>query len=148
MYIHIRTGGDEFVMALKCGCAAFVSKLGVFFTEMKREINGLGVNIKQFMQSESEWSEAKHKLESAKDRNGNRLDLSTVGISTGVFVSNHYGKDKDWLSKADKLALEHAKSLNLPNKNRTAIYCEESASLISDEKTEKCLENGVWEGRK
>ena len=134
------------MMALKCGGGAYECKLGVIFREMKREINGLGANIKQFMQSESEWSEAKLKLESAKDRDGNSLDMSIVGISTGVFVSSMSGKDKDWLSKADKQALEHAKSLNKPNKNSTAIYDERSASLISDEKTQKCLEKGVYEG--
>ena len=38
------------------------------------------------------------------------------------------------------------KKLNLPNKNGTAIYYEESGALIADDKVEKCLEMGVGDG--
>ena len=74
--------------------------------------------------------------------------MNIVGISTGIFVSCFYeSKEKDWLLKADKVALEHAKTLNLPTKNMIAIYSEKSGGLIADEKVEKCLEKGVKKGR-
>ncbi len=114
---------------------------------MKAEINGLGARSKEFTKSEKEWTAVKEALANAKDRDGNELDMSTVGISTGIFVPTTSVEDNDWLFKADKVALEHAKTLNLPKKNMTSIYYEGTVSLISDEKVNKCLEIGVFEGR-
>ena len=96
-FLH-STGGDEFVMALKCSSYASDSKLGVFFTKLKSEINKLGSNIEQFTNTETEWKEAKEKLDKVTDRDGNPLDMSIVGISTGVFVSSETVKDNDWCS--------------------------------------------------
>ncbi len=113
-------------MALKCdGVSARSAKLGFIYSAMKKEINELGTNIKELMSDDSEWKEAMHNLETATDRDGNALNMSTVGISTGMFVPDRSeSKDRDWLAKADKIALEHAKKLNLPNKNSVAIYSE------------------------
>ena len=134
-------------MALKCDEFAYMSKLGTFFSPMKAEINGLGANISQFVDTDLEWQKTQKRLETAKDRKGRDLNMSKVGISTAIFVPYPQKiTDKDWLFKADKLALEHAKTLNLPIKNSTAIYCEEIGGLIADEKVEKCLEIGVGYG--
>ncbi len=56
---------------------------------MKAEINGLGARIKQFTKSEAEWAAVKEALANAKDRDGNALDMSTVGLSTGLFVPDY-----------------------------------------------------------
>ena len=145
-----RTGGDEFVIAVKCAKYAFMSKLGTFYSAMKKEINDLGLNIKSiiFAEKEKEWTEANEKLSAAKDRNGNKLNMTCVGISTGIFVSGHELIEKDWLSVADKVALEKAKTLNVPHKNSVAMYFEKDSALIPTEKVSKCMEIGVWEGRK
>ncbi len=69
---------------------------------MKAEINGLGARSKEFTKSEKEWTAVKEALANAKDRDGNELDMSTVGISTGIFVPYSYAvTDNDWLFKAD-----------------------------------------------
>ena len=89
---------------------------------------------------------ALERLKKAEDTDGHELNMSIVGISTGVFVPCSYGNIcKDWFSNADKVALEHAKTLNLPKKNMTAIYYERTGALIPDEKVDKCLEEGVEE---
>ena len=135
------------MLALKCSDSVRDTKLGFFYNSMKKEINELGRNTRHFVTDEVELKEAMQNLQTATDRDGNALNMSTVGISTGIFVPcEGESKDKDWLAKADKTALEHAKTLNLPNKNSVAIYDEESGSLIADEKVEKCLEMGVYLG--
>ena len=132
-------------MALKCDWYARQSKLGVFYSRMKAEINRLGANIRPFVPNYEEYTDALEKLKKAKDRDGNELNMSIVGISTGVFVPYHIPNEKDWLLKAHKVALEHAKTLGLPKKNMTAIYFETRA-LIPDEKVQKCLEKSVYRG--
>ena len=134
-------------MALKCAGYAMYSHLGIFLSAMKAEINGLGANISQFVDTDLEWQKTQKRLETAKDRKGRDLNMSKVGISTAIFVPYcEEIKDKDWLFKADKLALEHAKTLNLPIKNETSIYYEQIGGLIADEKVQKCLEIGVYDG--
>jgi len=115
------------VMALKCSEFAWASKLGVFYSQMKAEINRLGADIRPFTANEEEWTDALERLKKAKDRRG-------------------WKGQKDWLLKADKVALEHAKTLNLPKKNMTAIYYELKGVLVSDEKVDECLEKGVSVG--
>ncbi len=72
--------------------------------------------------------------------------MTCVGISTGVFVSGLELKEKDWLTVADKVALEKAKELNVPHKNSVAIYYEEIGGLIPTEKVSECMEIGVRKG--
>ena len=43
-----RTGGDEFVFALRC-YTAYWSRLGPFYSSIKRDINNLGANIKELI---------------------------------------------------------------------------------------------------
>ncbi len=154
-----RTGGDEFVFAVRCGSTAYYWPLGPFYAAIKRDINALGANIKELIFyekgvfNEKDWSEAKVKLAEAKDRNGIKINMERVGISTGMFVpksgySKNKNRDKDWLEKADKLALENAKRVHAPNKNGVSIYLEETAALISEDKVEICLEKGIYDGVK
>eukprot|EP01084_Bolivina_argentea_P265718 450518_1 len=138
-----RTGGDEFVMVLKCESAMFC-KLGLFYNKMKNEINKLGSNIKALIPNENEWNKATKKLNAAKDRNGKPLNMKIVGISTGIYVPHQCNdKKEDWLLNADKVALEKAKTINLPNKNSVAIYYEYIFGLVPNEKVLACLEKGV-----
>eukprot|EP01084_Bolivina_argentea_P250184 419106_1 len=89
------------------------------------------------------------KLSNAKDRNGNPVNMSVVGISTGVYIpSGDEVIESDWLSIGDKIALEHSKIINTPKKNGVSIYYEDIGDLIPDEKVLKCLEKGVVYGRK
>eukprot|EP01083_Nonionella_stella_P286439 975013_1 len=90
-----RTGGDEFVMVVKCGRAAFC-KLYNFYNQFKSEINALG---KQY------------NIKSATDRKGNKIDLSIVGISCGIYIpdwEDAKNKESNWLDIADTQALETA----------------------------------------
>ena len=154
MIFCLRTGGDEFVMVVRCGRYTFQCNLGIFYDQIKRDINSLGAKIKKLIfyengvLNEKEWKEAKEKLDTAKDRKGNQINMRRVGISTGIFVPYWREiKEKGWLAKADKVALENAKTTNGLNKNGVSIYDEESGGLIPAEKVLKCLEKGVCEGR-
>eukprot|EP01084_Bolivina_argentea_P095377 171492_1 len=133
-----RTGGDEFVMVFKCkGRYAVECKFGKFYNLFKSEINGLGTNIFEFV-NENEWSDAEAQLNKAMDRNGNKINMKIVGLSCGVFVpAQTKNTIKDWLSIADKIALETAKKSNGINKNGYAIYWEKRQALISKEKAIK-----------
>eukprot|EP01084_Bolivina_argentea_P095376 171489_1 len=134
-----RTGGDEFVMVFKCKgmLGAQVCKFGKFYRLFKSEINELGQNIKEFV-NENEWSDAEAQLNKAMDRNGNKINMKIVGLSCGVFVpAQTKNTIKDWLSIADKIALETAKKSNGINKNGYAIYWEKRQALISKEKAIK-----------
>eukprot|EP01084_Bolivina_argentea_P114346 203593_1 len=146
-YIY-RTGGDEFVMAVRCGGWAAWNKLGSFYSCMKKDINNIGLNIKEliFDNNEKEWNDVKKKLNEAKDRSGNPIQMNIIGISTGLFIPTNTNKEKDWLSLGDKIALEHAKTVYLPKKNGIAIYYEYIGCLIPDEKVLECLEKGVHDG--
>eukprot|EP01084_Bolivina_argentea_P108331 193609_1 len=89
------------------------------------------------------------KLNNAKDRNGNAVNMSVVGISTGLYIPSPFSsgmKDLDWLSKGDKIALEHSKIINAPKKNEVSIYYEKIGALIPDQRVLKCLEKGVYYG--
>eukprot|EP01084_Bolivina_argentea_P264712 448511_1 len=123
-----RTGGDEFVIAVQCREGAYYSSYGPFYSCIKKDINNIGSNIKGliFDNDEKEWNDANKKLSKAKDRDGKLINMNIVGISTGVFIPcDNNNKEKDWLSLGDMIALEHAKTIHLPNKNGTAIYYEE-----------------------
>ncbi len=102
---------------------------------MKCEINALGQdkNLSDLFCNESEWKEAKEELKNAKDRDGNPIDMSLVGISTGIYFPDAAVTESDWLSLGDKIALEHSKRINKPMKNGVAIYCE-GIGLIDDKK--------------
>eukprot|EP01084_Bolivina_argentea_P153839 268225_1 len=151
-----RTGGDEFVIAVKSGYPAALCPLGTFYNSIRSEINKLGLNIKDLFYdknnnnfNQNEWNEAMQKLNNAKDRNGNKVNMSLVGISTGIYVSSPNDIiDLDWVSKGDKIALEHSKIINAPKKNDVSIYYEEIGALIPDQKVLKCLEKGVYYGLK
>ena len=93
------TGGDEFVMVIKTGYGtAALCKLYNFYTRFKSEINGLG---------------KEYNIKSAEDRKGNKIDLSFVGISCGIYIPyNQKNTESDWLDIADKKALETAKTTN------------------------------------
>ena len=143
------------MIVIRCGGYAKYCILGIFYDLLKRDINTLGANIKKLVFyengvfNEKEWSEAKENLDTAKDRKGNRINMRRVGISAGIYVpcwSNIL--EKDWLSKADKVALENAKTTNGLKKNSFSIYYEEIIGLIPAEKVLKCLEKGVYEGMK
>eukprot|EP01084_Bolivina_argentea_P022828 42457_1 len=107
-----RIGGDEFVIAIKCGghSGAYVCPLGPFYNSMKAEINALGneENMKDLFSNGNEWKEAKEELKNAKDRDGNPIDMSCVGISTGMYFASYEVKESNWLFIADKIALEHS----------------------------------------
>eukprot|EP01084_Bolivina_argentea_P250182 419104_1 len=146
-----RTGGDEFVITIECGGSskyntAIHYPLGPFYFNLRKEINKLGENIKDLFHdknnnnfNENEWKNAMENLKKAKDRKGNPVDMSLVGVSTGIFVPDDRVKEEDWLSKADKIALEHSKIINAPQKNGVSIYFERIGGLIPDEKVLKCL---------
>eukprot|EP01084_Bolivina_argentea_P147081 257380_1 len=141
-----RTGGDEFVMALKCVSPAVVCKLHKFYNSFKSEINALGSNIKQFV-NRNEWKETQRKLNDATDRNGNTINLDIVGLSCGIFVSDiNKCAITDWLSVTDKIALETAKKINGINKNHCAIFHEAINDLIPNDKVLQCLKIGVCDG--
>eukprot|EP01084_Bolivina_argentea_P317178 549912_1 len=144
-YIY-RTGSDEFVAVIKCGKWTAHCPLGSFYGQIKKEINALGNNIKNLLNiNENDWITVKEKLMNAKDRNNNKIDMSLVGISTGLFIPTYdKNKEQNWMEKADK-TLEHAKEMHLPNKNEIAIYWEYIGGLIDDSKVDKCLQESVWE---
>ncbi len=130
---------------------ACMTPLGPFYYSFRKDINNIGLNLKEiiFNNNENEWNNVKKALDKSKDRNGNTINMNKVGISTGLFIPHHRKNIcKDWISLTDKKALEHAKTINLPTKNGIAIYYEEIGGLIADEKVEKCLEKGVAKGRK
>merc|ERR1712113_1199617 len=91
-----RTGGDEFVIAIKCGyemCGgASFCPLGVFYNRMEKEINLLGENISELysLNEINEWNKAQKELLNAKDRNGNIINMKCVGISTGIYVPSPF----------------------------------------------------------
>ncbi len=117
---------------------------------MKKEINGLGGKVSELysVKERNEWEKAQKELLNAKDREGNRINMTCVGISTGIYVSSFNAiKETNWLSLADKIALEHAKDINKPKKNGVAIYYEDIQALINDKKVNACLEKGVVKGR-
>ncbi len=116
---------------------------------MKSEINKLGENIKDLLHfNEKDWNEIKKNLESAKDRNNNKIDMSCVGVSSGLFVPCGKPTIEDWLTKGDKIALEHAKEVNKPKKNGISIYYERlndnNGGLIDDEQVKDCLGKGIY----
>ncbi len=121
--------------------------LGPFYFSLKKDINGIGLNIKDLFceKEEKEYKNAMEALDNAKDRNEQRIKMNKVGISTGLFIPyigvNKENRKEDWLYYGDKEALEHAKGLNQPIKNEIVIYYEGKGKggLISDEKTLKCL---------
>eukprot|EP01083_Nonionella_stella_P252171 869188_1 len=144
-----RTGGDEFMLAVRSGGGAYWIPLGPFYYSFRKDINNIGINLKEiiFNNNENEWNNVKKALDKSKDRNGNPINMNKVGISTGLFIPCcNKNICKDWISLTDKKALEHAKTIHLPTKNGIAIYYEEIGGLIADEKVEKCLEKGVLQG--
>lgn len=105
-----------------------MSNLGVLYNSIKQQVNELGNGLKQTVQGHLEENNKKE----FKDREGNTIQMDKVGISTGVYIpANYQPKDKDWISLADKVALEKAKEMNMPQKNGVAIYWEEKARVVS-----------------
>eukprot|EP01084_Bolivina_argentea_P075205 136349_1 len=93
-----RTGGDEFVMVIKSGDQSEECKLYNFYTRFKSEINGLG---------------KKYNIKSAEHRKGNKIYLSIVEISCGIYIPDtDKNTESDWLEIADKQALETTKTTN------------------------------------
>ncbi len=125
--IIIRTGGVEFVLTIKCGgWGSRSAPLCSFYYSLRKDINNIGKdkNIESLIFNNlSEWNKAKKELNKARDREGNLIDMTVVGISTVLFIPTpKTNKSKDWYYLGDKKALEHAKTISLPNKNGTAIY--------------------------
>merc|ERR1712228_939526 len=100
-------------------------KVGVIYNSIKQQVNELGNGLKQTVQG---YLERNNKKE-FKDRKGNTIQMDKVGISTGVYIPDE-GEGKDWISLADKVALEKAKEMNMPQKNGVAIYYEGEKGVV------------------
>ena len=99
--------------------------MGVLYNSIKKEVNELG---------------AKYAVKgSMKDRKGNNIKMDRVGISTGVYIpglEDAANNDEDWLSVADKVALENAKKMNMPQKNGVAVYYAGQKRVVSTKEAE------------
>ena len=91
--------------------------MGAIYNQIKDDVNALGNGVQNAVRGYLR----KNNKKEFKDRKGNTIQMAKVGISTGVFIPV-YGKDKDWISLADKVALEKAKEVNMPQKNGVAVY--------------------------
>merc|ERR1712154_549917 len=99
---------------------------------MGQQVNELGNGLKQTVQRYLE----ENNMKEFKDRKGNTIQMDRVGISTGVYIP--FGsKDKDWISLADKVALEKAKEMSMPQKNGVAVYHEQEKGVVSADEAKK-----------
>ncbi len=112
-------------MAVKCRSGAYRNQLGSFYYSLGGEsgdINRIGLDICSliFNNDLNEWNKVKKELNEAKDREGNQIDMTVVGISTGLFIPTRTNKSRDWYYLGDKKALEHGVKyrIDLTSQNR------------------------------
>ena len=149
--------------------------LNTFYASLKRDINNLvkknkykpiqgldsfkagqkTMKVRKKKKIKTEMGGAMNKLakgvwqqiEKAIDEDTVELDLDTIGVSTGLFVSSsHSVTENEWIKRADE-ALDLVKTLYAPQKNNIGIYYE-GKGMVSAEKTQKCLEIGCHGGTK